>query len=190
MLLGDARERNRVLEDVHSKAGVELLHLLQRFQEGGNVQVVVVLQPVADGLHAKIAEDAMAGIVLLEREYVRVLELGIPSQVGGKPGKVQLVWAVKPLVREPRLGKRGAVCLDPLVVCDARGQVVQNIQELELGRVDEHDSTVLLRREDFAVLSHERDEVLANELEIVVARVETDHRHLVDPFQDLLALRL
>ena len=49
---------------------------------------------------------------------------------------------------------------------------------------------VLPRRVDFAVLDHERNKVLANELEIVVARVEPDHRHLVDPFQDLLALRL
>ena len=43
VLLGYAREGDRVLEDVHPKVGVELLHLLQRFQEGGNVQVVVVL---------------------------------------------------------------------------------------------------------------------------------------------------
>ena len=130
----------------------------------------------------------MAVVVLFEREYVRALELGIPSQIGGKPGKVQLVWAVKPLVREPRLGKRGAVCLDPLVVSDTGGQVVQHIQKLELGGVDEHDATVLLRCVDFAVLGHERDKVLANELEIVVARVETQHRHLVEPLQDLLAL--
>ena len=47
VLLRYAREGDRVLEDVHPKAGVELLHLLERFQEGGDVQVVVVLQPVA-----------------------------------------------------------------------------------------------------------------------------------------------
>ena len=47
VLLGYAREGDRVLEDIHPKAGVELFHLLKRLQEGGNVQVVVVLQPVA-----------------------------------------------------------------------------------------------------------------------------------------------
>ena len=187
VLLGYAREGDCVLEDVHPKTGVELLHLLQRFQEGGNVQVVVVLQPVTEGLHASLAEDAMAVVVLLEREGVRVLDLGIPGQVGRKPWEVQLVWAVEPLVREPGLGKRGAVCLDPLVVSDAGGQVVHNIQELELGRVDEHDAAVLLRREDIGVSGHERDKILADELEIVVARVEAQHRHLVEPFQDLLA---
>ena len=130
----------------------------------------------------------MAVVVLFKREYVRALELGIPSQVRRKPGKVQLVWAVEPLVREPGLGKGGPVSLDPLVVSDARGQVVQHIQKLELGSVDEHDATVLLRRVNSAVLGHERNKVLANELEIVVARVEAQHRHLVDPFQDEVAL--
>ena len=48
VLLGYTREGDRVLEDVHPKAGVKLLHLLQRFQEGGIVQVVVVLQPVTE----------------------------------------------------------------------------------------------------------------------------------------------
>ena len=65
VLLGYAREGDRVLEDVHPKIGVELLHLLQRFQEGGNVQVVVVLQPVAKGSHATLLEDAPAAFVLL-----------------------------------------------------------------------------------------------------------------------------
>ena len=88
VLLGYARKEDRVLEDVHPKAGVELLHLLQGFQEGGNVQVVVELQPVAEGSHATLAEDAMAVVVLLQREYVLTLELGIPSHVGRKPGKV------------------------------------------------------------------------------------------------------
>ena len=37
VLLGYAREGDRVLEDVHPKVGVELVHLLERFQEGGNV---------------------------------------------------------------------------------------------------------------------------------------------------------
>ena len=132
----------------------------------------------------------MAVVVLLQREYVLALELGIPSHVGRKPGKGQLVWAVKPLVREPGLGQGGSVSLDPLLVSDARDQVVQHVQELELGGVNEHDATVLLRREDILVLGHERDEVLADELEIVVARVEAQHRHLVEPLQDLLALRL
>ena len=68
VLLGYARKGDRVLEDVHPKAGVELLHLLQGFQEGGNVQVVVVLQPVAEGSHATLVEDAMAVVVLLKRE--------------------------------------------------------------------------------------------------------------------------
>ena len=132
----------------------------------------------------------MAVVVLLKREYVRTLELRIPSHVGGKAGKVQLGRAVEPLVREPGLGQGGPVGLDPLVVSDARGQVVQHIQELELGSADEHDAAVLLRREDIFVLSHERDKVLADELEIVVTRVEAQHRYLVEPSQDLLALRL
>ena len=55
VLLRYAWEGDRVLEDVDPKAGVELLHLLQRLQEWGNVQVVVVLQPVAEGLHATLA---------------------------------------------------------------------------------------------------------------------------------------
>ena len=37
VLLGYAREGDRVLKDVHPKAGVKLLHLLERFQEGGDV---------------------------------------------------------------------------------------------------------------------------------------------------------
>ena len=143
VLLGYARKGDCVLEDVHPKAGVELLHLLKRLKEGSDVQIVVVLQPVAEGLHATLAEDTMAVVVLLEREYVLTLELGIPSHVGGKAGKGQLVWAVEPLVREPGLGQGGPVGLDPLVVSDARGQVVQHIQELELGGADEHDAAVL-----------------------------------------------
>ena len=189
-LLGYAREGDRVLKDVHPKAGVELLHLLKGFQEGGDVQVVVVLQPVTECPHATLAEDAVAGIVLLQREHVLALELGIPGQVGWKAGKVQLVRTVKPLVREPGLGQGGTVGLDPLVVRDARGQVVQHVQELEPGGVYEHDAPVLLRREGILVLGHERDEVLADELEVVVARVEAQHRNLIEPFKELLALRL
>ena len=37
VLLGYARKGDRVLEDVHPKAGVELLHLLKRLKEGSNV---------------------------------------------------------------------------------------------------------------------------------------------------------
>ena len=124
--------------------------------------------------------------------WVRVLgalELGVPSKIWGKPGVIQLVWAVEPLVRKPGLGKRGPVSLDPLVVSDARGKVIHYIQELELGSVNEHDATVLLRSEDAFVLCHHRDKVLADELEVVVARIETDHRHLVDPVHDDAALR-
>ena len=190
ILLGYTREGNRILEDVHPKTGVELLHLLERFQEGGDVQVVVVLQPVAEGPHATLVEDAVAVIVLLQREYVLALELGIPGHVRRKTGKVQLGWAVEPLVREPGLGQGGTIGLHPLVVRDSRVQVVQHVQELEPGGVYEHDATVLLRREDILVLGHERDEVLADELQVVVARVKTQHRHLVEPLQDLLVLRL
>ena len=63
----------------------------------------------------------MAVVVLLQREHVLALELGIPGHVGRKAGKVQLGRAVEPLVREPGLGQGGAVGLDPLVVRDARG---------------------------------------------------------------------
>ena len=190
VLLGYAREGDRVLEDIHPKAGVELFHLLKRLQEGGDVQVVVVLQPVTGGPHATLAEDSVAVVVLLQREHVLALEPGLPGHVRRKTGEVQLVRTVEPLVREPGLGEGGAVGLDPLVVRDARGQVVQHIQKLEPGRVYEHDATVLLRRESILALGHERDEVLADELEVVVARVETQHRHLVEPLQDLLTLRL
>ena len=189
VLLGYAREGDRVLEDVHPRAKVERLHLLQRLQEGSDVQVVVVLQPVAEGFHATLAEDTVAVVVLLESEAVPSLELGIPRHVRGQTGEVQLVWGVEPLVREPGLGVDGAVCLDPLVVSDARGQVVHHVQELELGGVDEHDAAVLLRCEDIFVSGHERDKVLADEFEVVVARVEPDHRHMGEPSQDLLSLR-
>ena len=121
VLLGYAREGDRVLKDVHPKVGVELLHPLERLQEGGDVQVVVVLQPVAEGLHALLAEDAVAVVVLLQRENVLTLEPGIPGHVRRKAGEVQLVWTVEPLVREPGLGQGGSVGLDPLVVRDARG---------------------------------------------------------------------
>ena len=67
VLLGYAREGDRVLEDIHAKAGVELLHLLKSFQEGGDVQVVVVLQPVTQSPHAPLAEDAVAVVVLRQR---------------------------------------------------------------------------------------------------------------------------
>ena len=190
VLLGYAREGNRVLEDVHPKVGVKLLHLLESFQKGGDVQVVVVLQPVAEGPHATLTEDAVAVVVLLQRKHLLTLELGIPSHVRWKAREVQLGRAVEPLVRKPGLGKGGAVGLDPLVVRDARGQVVQHVQELEPGGVYEHDATVLLRREGILAPGHERDEVLADELEVVVTRVETQHRHLVEPLQELLALRL
>ena len=188
VLLGYPREGDCVLEDVHPKTGVELLHLLERLQEGGDVQIVVVLQPVTEVLHAPLAEDAMAVVVFLERKGEPALELGVPGQVWWKPWEVQLVRAVEPLVREPGFGKRGAVCLDPLVVSDAGGQVVHNIQEVELERVDEHDATVLLRGEDIVVSDHERDKVLADELEVVVARVEAQHRHLGEPLRDTRAL--
>ena len=104
VLLGYAREGDRVLEDVDPKVGVKLLHLLQRFQEGGNVQVVVVLQPVTEGPHTLLAEDAVTVVVLLQREAVLTLELGIPGHVGQQAREVQLVRAVEPLVREPGLG--------------------------------------------------------------------------------------
>ena len=132
----------------------------------------------------------MAVVVLLQREHVLPLELGIPGHVRRKAGEVQLGRAVEPLVRQPGLGRCGAVGLDPLVVRDARGQVVQHVQELESGSVYEHDAPVLLSSESILALGHERDEVLADELEVVVARVEAQHRHLVEPLQDLLALRL
>ena len=187
-MLGYARKGDRVLEDVYPKVGVESLHLLKGFKEGGNVKVVVVVQPVAEGFHTALLEDALAGGVLLGREYVGALELGVPSKVGRKPGVIQLVWAVEPLVGEPGLGKRGTVSLDPLVVSDAWSQVIHYIQELELGGVNEHDAPVLLRSVNAFALGHDRDKVLADELEIVVARVEANHRHLVDPVHDEVAL--
>ena len=127
VLLGYARKGNCVLEDVDPKGRVELLHLLKGLQEGGNVQVVVVLQPVTEGLHAAFFENAVAVVILLQREHVLALELGVPGHVRGQTGEVQLVRAVEPLVREPGLGKGGAVGLDPLLVRDARAQVVQHV---------------------------------------------------------------
>ena len=188
-MLGYARKGDRVFEDVHPEGCVELLHLLQRLQERGHVQVVVVLEPVAEGSHTTLAEDALAVVVLLGREYVRTFELGVPGKVWRETRVIQLVRAVEPLIGEPGLGKGSPVSLDLLVVSDARGKVVHYIQELELGSVNEHDATVLLRCEDPAVLCHDWDKVLADELEIVVARVEPDHRHLVDPAHDDVALR-
>ena len=70
VLLGYTWKGYGVFEDVYPKCGVELLHLLQRLQEWGNVKVVVVLQPVAEGSHTTLAEDALAVVVLLGREYV------------------------------------------------------------------------------------------------------------------------
>ena len=186
VLLGYTRERNSILENVNPKGCVKLLHLLQRLQERGNVQVVVVLQPVAKGLHAPLFEDAVAVVVLLQSEHILTLELGIPSHVRRQAGEVQLVRAVEPLVREPGLGKGSTVGLDPLLVRDAR----QHVQELELGSVDEHDTAVLLRRKCAGVLRQKRDEMLTNELEIVVTRVETQYRHLVKPLNDLITLLL
>ena len=104
VLLRDARKRDRVLEDVHPKVCVELLHLLERLQERGDIQVVVVLQPVAEGSHASLTENAVAVVVLLEREDVLVLELGIPGQIRWQAREVQLGRAVEPLVWEPGLG--------------------------------------------------------------------------------------
>ena len=190
VLLGYTREGNRILENVNPKGCVKLLHLLQCLQEGGNVQVVVVLQPVAEGLHTPLFEDAVAVVVLLQSEHILTLELGIPSHVRRQAGKVQLVRAVEPLVREPGLGKGSTIGLDPLLVRDARAQVVQHVQELELGSVDEHDTTVLLSRKCAGVLRQERDKMLTNELEIVVTRVETQHWHLVEPLIDLIILLL
>ena len=177
------------MSNVNTKIGVERLHLLESLQEGSDVQIVVVLQPVAEGLHASLAEDAVAVVVLLERKDVLVLELGIPCQIRRQAWEVQLGWAVEPLVGKPGLGERGAVGLDPLVVSDAWGQIVHNIQELELGSVDEHDAAVLLRREHIFVPRHEWDKVLADKFEVVVPRVETQHRHLREPPKEKLVLR-
>ena len=190
VLLGYAREGNRILKNVDPKVRVKLLHLLKSLQEGGNVQVVVVLQPVAEGLHAPFFEKTVAVVVLLQREHVLALELGVPGHVRGQAGEVQLVRAVEPLVREPGFSEGGAVGLDPLLVRDAWAQVVQHVQELELGGVDEHDPAVLLRRKGSLVLCQERDEMLTDELEIVVTRVEAQHRHLGNPLHDLLTLLL
>ena len=152
VLLGYTRKGNSILENVNPKGCVKHLHLLQCFQEGGNVQVVVVLQPVAKGLHAPLFENTVAVVVLLQSEHILTLELGIPSHVRRQAGEVQLVRAVEPLVREPGLGKGSTVGLDPLLIRDARAQVVQHVQELELGSVDEHDTTVLLSRKCAGVL--------------------------------------
>ena len=154
VLLRYTRQGNRVLEDVNPKVGVELLHLLQRFREGGDVQVVVVLQPVTEGSHTTLLEDSVTIVVLLQRETVLTLELGIPSHVGRQAREVQLVRTVEPLVREPGLGQGGTISLDPLVIRDSRGQVVNHVQELELGGGYEHDSAVLLRCENSRVLRH------------------------------------
>ena len=75
VLLGYAREGDCVLEDVHPKVGVELLHLLERLQKGSNVQVVVVLQPVTEGPHILLTKDAVAVVVLLQRETDSPLSL-------------------------------------------------------------------------------------------------------------------
>ena len=190
VLLRYTRQGNRVLEDVNPKVGVELLHLLQRFQEGGDVQVVVVLQPVTEGSHTTLLEDAVTVVVLLQRETVLTLELGIPSHVGRQAREVQIVRTVEPLVREPGLGQGGTISLDPLVIRDSRGQVVNYVQEFELGGGYEHDSAVLLRCENSRVLRHYRDEVLTDELEIVMARVKTQHRHLCEPLHYRFALLL
>ena len=152
VLLGYTREGNSILENVNPKGCVKLLHLLQCLQERGNVQVVVVLQPVAEGLHAPLFEDTVTVVVLLQSEHILTLELGIPSHVRRQTGKVQLVRTVKPLVREPGLGKGSTIGLDPLLVRDARTQVVQHVQKLELGSVDEHDTSVLLSRKCAGVL--------------------------------------
>ena len=114
--------------------------------------------------------------------------MGVPSKVGGETRVVQLVWAVEPLVGEPGLGLCGSISLDPPVVSDAWGQIVHDVQELELRRADEHDPPVLLRCEDSGLICKLRDKVLANEFEIVVARVKANHWHLVEPFQDTLTL--
>ena len=98
VLLGDTRERDSVLENVNTKIGVERLHLLERLQERGDVQIVVVLQPVAEGLHASLTEDAMAVVVLLEGKDVLVLKLRVPGHVGRQAREVQLGRAVEPLV--------------------------------------------------------------------------------------------
>ena len=79
VLLGYTREGNSILENVNPKGCVKPLHLLQCLQEGCNVQVVVVLQPVAKGLHAPLFENAVAVVVLLQSEHILTLELGIPS---------------------------------------------------------------------------------------------------------------
>ena len=132
----------------------------------------------------------MAVVVLLQSEHILTLELGIPSHVRRQAGEVQLVRAVEPLVREPGLGKGSTVRLNPLLVRDARAQVVQHVQELELGSVDEHDTAVLLSRKCAGVLRQERDKMLTNELEIVMTKVETQHWHLVEPLHDFLILLL
>ena len=56
---------DRVFENVNAELGVKRFHFLERFEKWSNIQIVVVLQPVSEGLHPPLFKDMLAFFVLL-----------------------------------------------------------------------------------------------------------------------------
>ena len=79
---------------------------------------------------------------------------------------VKFVCAAKPFVGKPRLGLLCPIRLDPFVIGDAWGQIVCDVQKLELGYVHVHDSTLFLTGQD-VFLPKMGDEVLSDKLQVV-----------------------
>ena len=86
----DAGETYGVFEDVDAFSGVKPPHLLEGFHPGGYVEVVVVFEPVPECPHAFLAKQLAASDELGELQDVLALQLGVPVDVVGQAGVVQL----------------------------------------------------------------------------------------------------
>ena len=53
----------RNFENVNIDLGVKRFHFLDRFEKGSNIQIIVVLQPVSEGLHPTLLKNTLALIV-------------------------------------------------------------------------------------------------------------------------------
>ena len=106
-----------------------------------------------------------------------------------KPFVVKLNRAVKPLIGQPGFGLSRSVGLDPLIVAGARRDIVHHVQELVMGSVDEHHAAIVFPSKHSGFLPEVKHEVFFDKIQIVVAKVKANHRHLLAPLLDkLLAL--
>ena len=150
VMQANPRNADRVFQDVDRLLSVEVSHSFQGFQTGGNVEVVVLPQPVRKRLHALFCEHALTPLSFIPREHVFSLQLRIPLLIFRKPGKIKFFGGVKPLVRKPRFHSLAFVGFHPFLVAGPRTSVVHDVEKAEAVRQDEHDLVSVFRHSDFA----------------------------------------